>query len=401
MKIVHVVIGNSYTDGWAYQENLLPEAHKRIGHEVTVVASTTNSLAPTKRSQTNNSIYDINGVKIIRIAPTKIFFSNKFSKHDTLYGTLCDENPNLIFVHGLNFLSLNQVSKYKKNYSNVIVFADTHADKFNSILRHKFLNKYLIHRGLWKKIISSNIQNIDKVYYTTEGTKEFAKIHYKIDEKKMFYLPMGGDHIPEREEEIAMIRENVRNEYMIKNNELLIISGGRIDQRKELDIVVNTLKDNEFSYRLLIFGKFVDDRVEKKIISMIEKNKRITFIGWLDKKQTIDLMLSADIAIFTGTQSILWRTAVSCGLPLICRFSEGAEELDLNGNTIHVFTDKLWKWKQVINLIFKAPETLKYMNEKAIENGRPFFDGNRIAQLVINDYEEANKVKLKETLRIE
>lgn len=389
MKIVHVVIGNSYTDGWAYQENLLPEAHYRLGNEVTVIASTENSLQATEQSKIPDKEYSINGVKIIRLKPDKIFYNIRFSTYSKLYDVVKSKNPDLIFIHGLNFLSLYFVREYKKRNPDCVIFADTHADQYNSIQKYKLLNKYIIHKGLWRYIIHKNIDCIDKIYYTTTGSKVFAETIYNIPEDKLEYLPMGGDDVKNKLRRKNEIKEIIRKKYNVNQDDILIVTGGRFERRKNIDILLKAFnKINQNNLKLIIFGKFIDKNYENEIMKLIDLDDRVKFIGWINPEETTDIFVSADLGVFPGTQSVIWRNAVACGLPLICKYTLGAEEIDVNGNVIHMFTDETWAWEQVLRLVVNVPELLKYMKDISLEYGTSFFDNERIAKKVLDDFDK-------------
>ena len=40
MKVLHLCLSAFYIDGYGYQENILPRMHKKLGHDVLIVAST-------------------------------------------------------------------------------------------------------------------------------------------------------------------------------------------------------------------------------------------------------------------------------------------------------------------------------------------------------------------------
>ena len=77
MKIVH--ISENYIEGWGYQENLLPQYQKRVGHDV-VVISDNNHLKYIQDQELANVIvkkgceYEYDGIKIYKIK--KINFSS-------------------------------------------------------------------------------------------------------------------------------------------------------------------------------------------------------------------------------------------------------------------------------------------------------------------------------------
>lgn len=39
MKIVHICVTGIWGEQYAYQENLLPRYHRKMGHDVTIVAA--------------------------------------------------------------------------------------------------------------------------------------------------------------------------------------------------------------------------------------------------------------------------------------------------------------------------------------------------------------------------
>ena len=39
MKIVHICLAGPFTDGWNYQDNMISKYHKKMGFDVTVIAS--------------------------------------------------------------------------------------------------------------------------------------------------------------------------------------------------------------------------------------------------------------------------------------------------------------------------------------------------------------------------
>ena len=69
MKILHLILLGSYTDGFSYQENLLPKYHKKAGHEVEIITSVL-----VRDSGGNYADYrgdleytDQNGIEVVRL----------------------------------------------------------------------------------------------------------------------------------------------------------------------------------------------------------------------------------------------------------------------------------------------------------------------------------------------
>ncbi|MBU8915091.1 glycosyltransferase [Bacillus sp. FJAT-29953] len=389
MKIVHLTIRAGFTDGWAYQENLLAEAHQKLGHEVVVIATTTNSVTNTIREITPNNEYIINGVRIVRLAPKVSILGKRIELYPHLLKTLEEEKPDLIFVHGINFISLKEVNLYKKKHPKCVVLADTHADAGNSMKRFYLLNKYLLQKGLWRYIVQKYISVFDIIYYTTLQSKVFAMDYYKVPEELMRQLPMGGDPTKDQLKNRSLISEVFRKKNGISPETLLLVSGGRFRESKKIYELVSAFKMlNSQDIKLVLFGRFEDQKYQKKVMELVHTDERISFIGWLSPQETTEVFLSSDLAVFSGTQSVIWRNAVACGLPVICRYSFGAEELDVGGNAIHLHTDEPFAWKQILEHLIETPNLLERMKENSIENGIPFFSNDRIAQMIIANAEE-------------
>ncbi|WP_275373066.1 glycosyltransferase family 4 protein [Clostridium tertium] len=394
MKIVHLIIRNEYTDGWAYQENLIPEAHKRLGHEVVVIATTVNSLTGKPREVTPNNIYEINGVKVIRLAPRIVLFSKRLDIYNSIEKALEYEKPEIIFIHGINFLSLGEVRRYKKKYPECVVVGDTHSDYGNSLKRLPFINKYLIQRVLWRSLIKKNLSMFDIIYYVAIQTKVFAMENYSLPETIMKYLPMGGDVTNYQLNNRKNIRAKFREKIGVSENTLVFITGGRFRESKKLYELITAFQMIKFKdIKLVIFGKFEDSKYKNNVMNLIKNDNRIKFIGWLNPLETTEAFLSSDMALFSGTQSVIWRNAVACGLPVVCRYTFGSEEIDVGGNAIHIYSDDPFAWKQIISHIVETPELLNRMKKNSLEKGIVFFNNDRIAQIVIDDAKEVIKSK--------
>jgi Glycosyltransferase len=394
VKIVHLIIRNEYTDGWAYQENLLPEAHHRLGHDVVVIATTINSLTHTDQESIPNSQYEINGVRVIRLSPKAVLINKRLDIYNNIEKSLEREEPEVIFIHGINFLSLKEVDSYKRKHPKCVVMGDTHADAGNSMQKYRLINKVLLQRGLWKHIIQKHIAMFDVIYYVALQTRQFALEQFSVPGKVMKYLPMGGDVLKEQLNNRYKIRQEVRNRIGVSPEDLLFVTGGRFRTSKKLYELVDAFQMLKYpNAKLLIFGKFEDSVYENKVMNLMKKDSRIQFVGWLSPKQTTEAFLSADLALFSGTQSVIWRNAVACGLPIICRYTFGAEEIDVGGNAIHMFSDEPFSWKQILEHVIETPELLQRMKMNSIEKGIPFFDNDRIAQMVIDDAQEVMQAK--------
>ena len=117
MKIVHVCLVGVYTEGWSYQENFLSKYHAKLGNRVTLISNMLMYDDAGKKVEAKETSYinDVN-VKVIRLKEKKGKPLSKFQRYPDLYQKLVEEEPDIIFVHGCQFLDTDQIIKYKTVY---------------------------------------------------------------------------------------------------------------------------------------------------------------------------------------------------------------------------------------------------------------------------------------------
>ena len=150
MKIVHVCLCGCVTDGWSYQDNLLPKYQKRNGNDVTVIASKWiwNSEGNMELCDRERYVNE-DGVKMIRL--DSLFHAGveaKLKIYPGLIRAIEKENPDILFVHDLSFLQVNTICNYLRRHKNVTAYCDNHGDFSNSA--RNWFSKNLLHRGIWK-----------------------------------------------------------------------------------------------------------------------------------------------------------------------------------------------------------------------------------------------------------
>ena len=403
MKIVHVVLsaGADYTDGWSYQENTLPVLQVELGHDISLITSTTSSITKDERSIVPGSYY-VNGVKIIRIKPSFQLFANKIAWFNQLSEVISSENPDLLFLHGTNFCSLGQVYKYKKENPNIVVFFDSHVTYENSINRMKILNKYLIHKGLWRIINQHYKRMFSRGYYVAPQVKKCLIEMYGMDSNMLFHLPMGANVPDELFEKQLDIRKQWRSENSIEDDDFVLVTGGRFRESKKLYELISAFKQIVSpKVKLVAFGRFENEEYQERIEALIGDDRRIKLLGWLNNIESQKVYLSSDLAVFSGSQSVIWRTAIACGLPIICNYTDGAEEMDFSGNLIFVHNDDVEEWKKAILSVIESPKMFQNMKEVTEKYAKPFFTEKRVAQLIIDDYSALKQSVLSERVKSE
>lgn len=363
MKIVHITLCGPFTDGWNYQENLLAKYHKRMGLDVCVVSSTyAYNSDGTLIEKPEGSYFDEEGINIYRIGFSRGTIDSKLKRYKDFMPILVKEKPDIIFVHGCQFIDIKQVVKYVK-HNSCVVYADNHCDFSNC--GKTFLSRVFLHRILWSHCFKSIKPYVRWYYGVLPARVDFLINIYRVPTNMARLLIMGGD-----DELISSInehdREELRKQLNIKKDDFVIITGGKIDSFKTQVLgLIKAIRDSKIkNIKLIIFGS-VDDNLKQEFNLLID-NSKIVYLGWIEAKKIPLYYSIADLAIFPGRHSVLWEQAVAQGLPLVVKYWEGTTHVDCGGNVLFLKDDSVLEISNVIDYV-TVPENYIKMKKKADE----------------------------------
>lgn len=361
MRIVHISPNSSYTEGWSYQENLLPKYQAKLGNEVTLIV--------TNKSRPNQDLVEVDcgdfiskdGFRVIRkkkIIP-KIGRISFLASYLDIYNDLETINPDLIFVHGLGDRTICQVIRYKRKHMDTLIIQDNHLDYNIGFNPNKNFFTALL-SCYYKWFYKKTDKYISKVYGVTPWRKKYAMDVYGVPESKAGVLIMGADDEKIDLENKTQIRKNIRERYNIENDEFLIVTGGKLDKSKGVLPLMEACGSTS-GLKLLIFGNVLDD-IRSEFDSLCKKNKNIIYIGWIDSENTYDYFFAADLVVFLGQHSVLWEQACAAKVPCLFKKWEGMDHVDVGGNCVFleelsidgirnellklVFTEEYYKMKK-------------------------------------------------------
>lgn len=133
-----------------YQENYFSKYYLKLGHQVTIIASTFENIhdyylnnydEKRLRSERINE-----NVKLIRL-PYFINFANKIRRYKGVVKILLQERPDIIFVQNIHF-NLNDAVSYKRKNKHCKIILDFHGDYSNSA--KKWISLNIMHKLIWK-----------------------------------------------------------------------------------------------------------------------------------------------------------------------------------------------------------------------------------------------------------
>ena len=383
MKIVHVCLGSFYPDNYSYQENLLPKFHKELGYDVEVVASTQSfdehgKVCYLPNAKTYQNEYDIKVTRLPYKSENKIW--KKLKRYQGTYSAIDSAAPDILFIHGGQFLDIDQIVKYIRKHPEVIVYVDNHADFSNSATN--WFSKNVLHKIVWKHT-EHQIEPYTKKFYGVLPVRvDFLKDIYKLPPEKCELLVMGADDELVEKAKESGARKKIREQYGIKDNDFLIMTGGKIDQWKTQTLLlmqaVQNIKRDDL--RLIVFGSVTQELMDK--VKALADGTKIKYIGWVMSKDSYDYFEAADLVVFPGRHSVMWEQVTGQGKPMLVKDWPGTHHVDLGGNVEFLYSDSVEEIQEKIQIIVNNLGKYQEMKKVASE-GMQLFSYKQIAKRAI------------------
>lgn len=381
MKIVHICLAGPFSEGYSYQENLLTKYHVRLGHEVSVITSTwALNNKGIMEEYTENEYTNEDQVKVFRIGMKgKNNYYKKIKKFRDYNKILVEIKPDIIFIHGTQFINVKPIIAYKQKNSEVKIYADNHADYSNSATN--LLSKEILHKIIWRKIALKMEPYIDKFYGVLPARKKFLVDVYKIPEAKVGLLNMGGD-----DDLVQKYQENTPTNFKeqigCKPHQTLLVTGGKIDDSKREVLLLMEYVKNKKNIFLVIFGS-IEEQIKPSFDELLGDN--IQHIGWITSEQSYEIFAASNLVVFPGRHSVYWEQVVSQQKPMVVKQWDGTNHIDIGGNVSFVdysYSEKKLLFKELDDVLFT--QKLERMTKAAQSDKSTAFLYSIIAKQSIN-----------------
>ena len=336
MKIIHIAPNAPYEEGWSYQENLLPKYQAKLGHQVILAVSTERHLEPKQGNCSFEDYQSPDGFRVIRqpIRHSPVPFLGRVLKYLKVYELLCQEKPDVIFHHGLISPTIKQAVRYKKEVDpNCVIIQDNHMDNNIGFTTDCLKGRILKH--IYSKLYRNVDPYIDKVYGVTPWREEYARQIFGVPADKTDVLIMGADDDRLDFENRDILRSEHRQRYGVQDNEFLIVTGGKIDVKKKIHLLMDAVKDLD-GVKLLICGTATPDFAEE---FQKHLNPNVIDAGWISSEQFYGYFFAADLVFFPGQHSVLWEQACASKVPCVFGKWDGMDHVDNGGNARFLVCD--------------------------------------------------------------
>jgi len=322
-----------------------------------------------KRIRVKPGIRVIEGdVKLVRLQFRFPFLSDRVlyqfvRSYIGLYRAIVRAHPDVIFIHGCQFLGAGALARYKKLRPDVRIYVDNHADRV--CCARNWLSLHILHRVIWKRSAKTLEKVANRFWGVLPVRVAFLTEVYGISPDKAALLRMGAEDDKLEQAAARRAREEIRRKYGARDGDILIMTGGKVSPNKpEFLSLLRAMRDLKLEHAKLVFFGAVCDEMKQSFSDLCDGDT-VFNAGWLSTDQTYDYLLAADLAVFPGTHSVLWEQAVGQGVPLILRRWPGVEHIDIGGNVMFLETGEYGEILKALREVLSRPEQLRAMREAA------------------------------------
>jgi glycosyltransferase involved in cell wall biosynthesis len=384
LKVLH--IEDRFHPELGYQLNFFSKYHNP-SIDMTIVTS--GSLSYWNRDDGQDlSAVDVkfekeNKVNIVRL---KCAFSRKRKANLILLGLrkkIKEISPDIIYIHALETWTCIRIFLMPSILNNYIIYTDTHTllNQFRGGLIEKF------HMMLLKLIIVREINKRKiKVLYTVEENRLIAEKKYGIFPGNIYPCPIGTDLSLYFYSE--PLRDLLRKQFNIENDEVVIIYSGKINGIKKPHLIIDALKlirdDFAGKVRVIMVGA-ADEKYLHTLLGDSRNNDKlkVEITGSVPNAELYKYYSMADFAVFPKENSLSSLDVQACKLPLIMENDiTNSERLKFGGLLYE--KDNIQDLAAKIRIFIKDEDKRRQMGDM----GRAYVEENYNYVKIIKDLED-------------
>lgn len=387
MRIMHVNLVMGYTEGLGYQENCVSRCHAEDGHQVTMLTTRycyTDGVwgrCPTSYDYDND--YGMHVIRLPFLLPLPYAVNRRIGLFRGTWQVIDQERPEVICIHNHQFLDVLAFARYRRRHPEVRILIDSHADHTNCA--RNLLSEHVLHRRIWKACTQAIAPCAERFYGVTPSRLDFMVDVYGIDRDQCELLMMGAEDDLVRLARMTGVRERIRTQYGIGEEDFLIVTGGKINhwRSETLHLMEAVAAIGQTNVHLLIFGN-VAEELRSRFDELLQ-SPNITFAGWQDALATYEIMGAADLVVFPGLHSVMWEQAVGLGVPCVFRDIDGFHHVDLGGNAILLKDVSTESLRRTVQELVDNPDRCAEMRRVAETKGMQTFSYREISRRSIRE----------------
>lgn len=362
----------------------MPKFHKQLGYDVSVIASKETFDKNGKPALYEGCTHYINehGIPVTRLdykKPLKVF--RKIRRYCGTFDVLLVERPDILFIHGCQFMDIDQVVKYLKINEGIVVYVDNHADFSNSATN--WFSKNILHKILWKQCAKKIEPYTKKFYGVLPARVDFLADVYGLPKDKCELLVMGADDELVESAAKPEVRNFIREKHRVAEDDFLIMTGGKIDQWKTQTLLLMEAvqKIQNEKVKLIVFGSVTQELMDQ--VNALADGEKVQYIGWVKAAESYHYFAAADLVVFPGRHSVFWEQVTGQGIPMLVKDWPGTHHVDLGGNVKFLTQDSPDEIQREIEHLLKNPDEYQQMKAIAKKKGMKVFSYRNIAKRAI------------------
>ncbi|MGO4877361.1 glycosyltransferase family 4 protein [Pedobacter psychrotolerans] len=239
-----------------------------------------------------------------------------------------------------------------------------------------------IDRKLYKWKSKSACKRADQIIAISEKTKADIIEFYSINPDKIEVIYQSCDDIFKNPFDDSTLK---RISLKYKVPEKFILNVGTIEERKNLNLIVQALKNVDEDYKLVVIGKKTGYfKTVKKEIEKLGLNKRVIFLQNIPFADLPGIYQLADLFVYPSFYEgfgIPIIEALYSGVPVIAATGSCLEEAG-GPDSIYVDPTNVNDLSTAINHVLGNPALQKEMKEKGLEFVQKFNSPNVTQQLM-------------------
>jgi 1,2-diacylglycerol 3-alpha-glucosyltransferase len=172
-------------------------------------------------------------------------------------------------------------------------------------------------------------------------------------------------------------REEIRQRYAVKDEEILLIYVGRMAIEKNLGFMLKAFAMIRKSVpsRLMILGEGPELENLKKQANALEIEESVIFTGGIDYREIVPYYGAADTFIMTSTTEVkplALLEAMASGLPVVAVAAHGSSDTIIDGENGFLTEEDLKGFSEKVLFLITRRELLCAMKEKAREKAQEY-----------------------------
>lgn len=352
--------------------NLYNELRKQ-GHDVRILTLSSNG-----KSYINDNVYFLKSIAIKVYPGARIGATIK----DTLIKDIIQWKPDIVHSQ-TEFTTLIYARYIVKKLS--IPHVHTYHTMYEDYLKYLFKGKLITKENL-RKIVKRILNKVDLVITPTIKVKE-TLISYGVY-THISVVPTGIDLSRFMVDLLDAEKEKLKEKLHIQKKDKVIVYVGRIGEEKNIEEVINNFAELvkvDQKVKLVIVGGGPYLEILRKVALENKVDDKIIFTGMIGPTDIYKYYKVGDVFVTASTsetQGLTYIEALSCGVPVLCKYDQCIDNVIINDHNGFAYNTK----DEFVEEALKILNDAAYRNElsqnaisKAKEFSKEVF-GNKICK---------------------